>query len=95
METKKACNVVKKHIDEWDAMNLLAGGAPLDEYDIETKQIVEALPEIKHFSELAEKIKEIFDNMFDEEHNNDDCLHVAHCIWMELRREEDSVFFSE
>ncbi|MCA1030335.1 YugE family protein [Bacillus timonensis] len=93
MKKNIAFDIVAKHINKWDAWGLLSGGAPLDEYDIETQRIVNALPLIKSQMSLANTIKEVFDKAFGEEHNLENCIKVAENIWDELMSEEDSTFF--
>lgn len=79
-----ANKVVKKHINRWDPISLLAGGAPSDEYDSEIKHVVDAVLNSNDQIAVAEAIKNIFDRMFDTNLQFDDCLHVAKNIWEEL-----------
>lgn len=94
MKKNIAFDIVAKHINKWDSWGLLAGGAPLDEYDIETQRIVNSLPLIKNQMNLAHTIKEVFDKAFGEEHDLENCFNVAKDIWDELMREEDTTFFN-
>jgi len=59
---------IENIINEWDPLDLFPL-APLDEYSIEIKKIVNYLENIKEYSvgELAEKIHEIFTEMFGQE----------------------------
>lgn len=94
MKHKRAFNIVRKHINNWDTLGLLAGGAPLDEYDIETTSVVNALPKVKNQIDLANIIKNAFDKAFDVEHRVEDCMRVSEVIWEELMKEKDITFFN-
>ncbi|GAK13794.1 DUF1871 family protein [Geomicrobium sp. JCM 19039] len=74
---------VKKIIDEWDPQLLLLGGAPLDEYDVEIKQIIVQLEKTSDANHLANRIKQIFDESFSDDHDWNACVRVAHIIWQE------------
>ncbi|WP_313431937.1 DUF1871 family protein [Siminovitchia terrae] len=77
-------NVVEKHINYWDPMELLSLGAPDDEYEVEIQRIADALPQIRAESDLALKIKEVFDHAFDGDFNYAKCLYIAQVIWRDF-----------
>lgn len=79
-----ANQVVTKHINGWDPIQLLYLGAPGDEYETEIEQIVDAVLDSKDEIEIAEAIKDIFDRMFDIDIPFDACYPVAKRIWKEL-----------
>lgn len=56
--------IIKIIIDEWDPIGLLAIHSPLDEYDIETKEIANYLKENYQLEELSTKIFNIFTESF-------------------------------
>ncbi len=82
--------VVKYVLDEWDPLNLLALGAPLDEYDYELDIILfrfSFLNEISSF-EIAKIIHETFTYAFDESifaYSIDDLIEHAELI-LEINR---------
>ncbi|GAK04768.1 hypothetical protein JCM19037_3212 [Geomicrobium sp. JCM 19037] len=75
---------VKKIINEWDPQLLLLGGAPLDEYEVEIKQIIDQLEKTSDANHLANRIKQILDESFSDDHDWNACVRVAHIIWQEL-----------
>lgn len=79
-------NVVEKHINQWDLMDLLSLGTPCDEYEDEIKRIASALPKIQNESDLALKIKEIFDHSFGSDFSYDKCSYIAQIIWMDFSK---------
>ncbi|MDV2581587.1 DUF1871 family protein [Alkalibacillus haloalkaliphilus] len=87
MKKNIANQIVEKNINAWDPMGLIAGGAPLDEFSVESKRIVEELPHIDSSSELAVKIKKVFDKAFDEDFNYEACLNISQKIWEDFLEE--------
>lgn len=79
-------DVVEKHVNQWDLMDLLSLGAPDDEYEDEIKRIASSLPQIQNESDLASKIKEIFDHSFGSDFSYDKCSYIAQIIWMDFSR---------
>ncbi|MDO5149788.1 MAG: hypothetical protein ACI4KB_10665 [Oscillospiraceae bacterium] len=53
-------SIVKKYIDEYDFDDLLAIGAPNDEYDLETKRISQRINIKSSILEIAETISDVF-----------------------------------
>lgn len=74
-------DIVTKHINKWDPMGLLAHGAPDDEYESEIEEIVDVLLDSKDEIEVALDIKSVFDRMFGNKINFDECLVIAKQIW--------------
>ena len=76
--------VIKKHIDRMDYYNLLATGAPSDEFDFESEEICARVKCEHSVLEIAEIIASVFNKHFDK---NDDAtvfLPVAEQITSEL-----------
>lgn len=65
MSEKEKFLMIKSLIDQMDYYGLLAGGAPSDEFDIESK-IISARVHFDHsVQEIAEIIAEVFRDAFD------------------------------
>ena len=60
-------DIVKRHIDEMDYYGLLAGGAPADEFDIESRAISEKIHIEQSVVEIAEIIAKVFNAQFNEQ----------------------------
>ena len=56
--------LVKKYIDQMDYDGLLAGGAPSDEFDLESKQISASIRHEHSVPEIAEIIASVFNQYF-------------------------------
>lgn len=54
-------------VNEIDPMQLIAGGAPTDEYNIEIQQIINEIKKVKSEEELKKSIFKIFRKYFEEE----------------------------
>ena len=76
--------VVKKHIDKMDYYQLLAGGAPNDEFDGESKKISARIRTEQTVQEIAKIIAEVFNSSFDEHDDIAVFLRVAEQIKKEL-----------
>jgi hypothetical protein len=72
---------VKKIIDEWDPIDLLNMGCPVDEYDPEIREIVQLLRNINSVDELAIEINKVFIKWFGEDLTIEKCYPVALKIW--------------
>ena len=59
-------DIVKRHIDKMDYYGLLAGGAPADEFDIESRAISEKIHTEQSAVEIAEVVAKVFNSQFDE-----------------------------
>ncbi len=53
-------SIVKKYIDEYDFDDLLAIGAPQDEYDLESTRICQRININSSVEEIAETISDVF-----------------------------------
>lgn len=53
-------NIVKKYIDEYDFDDLLAIGAPQDEYNLESTRISQRINVNSSVEEIAETISDVF-----------------------------------
>lgn len=79
--------VVKKAIDERDPIRLLAF-APDDEYDSESRDIVENLSSSMSMEEIAELIAKIFAESFNRvDITTNRCIIVANKIYKSIHRE--------
>ena len=79
--------IVKKYIDRMDYCALLAGGAPADEFDIESKEISENICYVQSAVEIAYIIAAVFHKYFDKEVNIKSLLPVAVQIKSELENQ--------
>jgi hypothetical protein len=79
--------VVKKIINEWDPLNLLALDCPDDEYESEIQLIVSATLNENNTEKLAEKINEILYKSFEEDFKkSNDCFQTADKILTTLNK---------
>ena len=76
--------VVKKYIDQMDYYDLLASGAPSDEFDIESKEISSRVRYDHSVQDIAEIIASVFNEYFDEHDDATVFLVVAEQIEKEL-----------
>ncbi len=84
MKDKEIFRIVKKHIDQMDYYALLAGGAPKNEFDGESKKItMQISPEMSSF-EIANIITKIFNDSFSEHDDATVFLSVAEQIKKDL-----------
>ena len=76
--------VIKKYIDQMDYYDLLASGAPSDEFDIESKEISSRVRYDHSVQDIAEIIASVFNEYFDEHDDATVFLVVAGQIEKEL-----------
>ena len=76
--------IVKKYIDEMDYYDLLASGAPSDEFDIESKEISARIRYDHSIQEIAAIIAVVFNEYFGEHDDATVFLTVAEQIKNEL-----------
>lgn len=77
--------VVKKYVDECDAFSLLAGGAPRDEYDVESIRIAECISKEDTSKWIAAVIAGVMSASFDEDVLPGLLIEAAEKIRYELR----------
>ena len=77
-------SVVKKYIDEYDYIDLLALGAPNDEYDIESNIISTLITGESSVEEIADVITSVMNAYFDEHDNVEKYMEIAEKIKKEL-----------
>ena len=77
-------HIVKKHIDKMDYYDLLAGGAPADEFDIESRAISENIHVEQSVVEIADIIAKVFNYQFNEQDDVSAFLPVAEEIKKDL-----------
>ena len=83
-----SCNdvflIVKKYVDRMDYYALLAGGAPNDEFDGESRKISARIHAEQSVQEIANTIAEVFNAAFDGHDNPTVFLSIAEQIKNEL-----------
>ena len=79
-------HIVKKYIDQMDYYGLLAGGAPFDEFDIESKKISKIIRYDHSVQEIANIMASVFNEQFGEHDNASAFLSVAQQIKNELTK---------
>ena len=79
-------HIVKKYIDQRDYYGLLAGGAPFDEFDIESKKISKIIRYDHSVQEIANIMASVFNEQFGEHDNASAFLSVAQQIKNELTK---------
>lgn len=77
----KIFEIVKKHIDEYDYMELLSScGCPKDEFDIESEHISRLINPESDTGEIAEIIAKTFEKYFGNPENPKKFLEIAEKI---------------
>jgi valyl-tRNA synthetase len=70
--------IVKKVIDEWDVYSLLSGGAPKNEFDVESKDISNKISIESSVQDIANIISRFFTDAFENEHFTvENCFEAA------------------
>ncbi len=77
-------HIIKKYIDQMDYYDLLASGAPADEFDVESKEINARVRCGHSVREIAEIIASVFYKYFDERVASTSFLSVAEQIKNEI-----------
>ncbi len=72
--------IIKKHIDRMDYYGLLAGGAPWDEFDAESKEICNKISFHHSAQEIAEIIASVFNYAFEGNDASEKFLPIAESI---------------
>lgn len=78
MDTK--FKIVKKYIDEMDYFALLAGGAPENEFDMESAEISRQIYAKNDVEEIAKVIAQVFEKNFGEHEDAQRFLLIAEKI---------------
>ena len=73
-------NAVKKHVDQLDCCELLSGGAPKDEYDLESREISVRISPEQSAEAIADIIASVFNSSFDMRKPSSDFLVISECI---------------
>ena len=73
-------HIIKKYVDQMDYYDLLASGAPSDEFDIESKEICARVRCEHSVCEIAEIMALVFNEYFDEHSDSSVFLAVAELI---------------
>ena len=66
-EDAKALEIVRNIVHEWDPYQLLASGAPIEEFDSELKALVSQLPSIHSAADAAHALSRVFSSAFQAE----------------------------
>lgn len=79
--------IVGRMVRAWDPYNLIAEGAPMDEFDDEIAQVVAHIPRCLEIDDLAKVISAVFSDAFERDgFTPANCFRPAQEIYMELRR---------
>ena len=81
---QKIYEIVKKHIDGYDYMGLLASGCPSDEFDAESGHISDSIRANSSAYEIAEVIARIFEVYFDNPEEPERFMELAKRIHQDL-----------
>lgn len=84
MNNNEIYKVVKMYIDQMDYYGLLAGGAPDNEFDIESKEISRRIGLDKSANDIAKIIADVFNFRFGEKDDAEVFLSVSEKIKIEL-----------
>jgi hypothetical protein len=86
---EKALEIVGAMIRAWDPYNLIAEGAPSDEFDGQVARITAKIPTFHGIDDIAQAISDVFSDSFGPgSFTPIDCFRPAQEIYMELRRAE-------
>ncbi|MBE5773742.1 MAG: hypothetical protein E7337_07390 [Clostridiales bacterium] len=88
MPYNRIFQIVKKYIDALDYYALLEGGAPDDEFDIESQKISVMINADSSVSEIAEVIAKVFEEYFGNKENPDVYYKLAGDIKRDLLQKE-------
>lgn len=82
----RATAIVREVIHRWDPYALIAGGAPLDEWDGEVARVVAAIPRISSPTDAAQAISKVFSaSLQPEGFDPSDCAKVGRDLLDALR----------
>ncbi|MDA0810669.1 MAG: DUF1871 family protein [Planctomycetota bacterium] len=70
----RAVSVVRAVIKRWDPYSLLAGGAPVDEFDSEIASVTAQIPRIRSSNDAVHAVSRVFSSAFDAE-----AFSIANC----------------
>lgn len=82
---KSIYRIVKTVIDELDLYGLLAGGAPADEFDNESREIANRISKHRTPHQIARVIADVFNKAFDLHAKADEFTEPASKIWTLLQ----------
>jgi hypothetical protein len=83
---KRAAEIVRSIINEWDPYSLLAEGAPDDEFEGEIASIVRQLPRIRSNNDMILAISTVFSSAFESERfRPEDCAEVGARLFDRLK----------
>lgn len=80
----KVFEIVKKYVDDIDYYKLLAGGAPDDEFDIESKKIANIISYTDSPEAIATVIADVFNKSFEDNNDSECFMETANKIYNEL-----------
>lgn len=73
-EREKIFNAVRSVIHDWDPYDLIAGGAPDDEFDSEISAVIRQLDRIRSAGDACHVISRVFSSSFEPE-----LFQIEHC----------------
>lgn len=83
---RKAFDMVRAIIHEWDPYGLLASGSPGDEFDSEIAAIVRQIPRINSEIDAALAISRVFSSSFEPEpFTPESCVRVGARLYQALK----------
>jgi uncharacterized protein DUF1871 len=81
-EREKIFDAVRSVIHEWDPYDLLAGGAPDDEFDSEVSAVIRQLDRIRSSLDASHVISRVFSSSFEpESFQVEDCRSVGERLY--------------
>jgi Domain of unknown function (DUF1871) len=84
MEYEKAIEIVRSVVNQWDPLDLLATGAPIDEFENEIAEVVREIPNIKSTIDGTNTLSWIFSSAFDENFTPEECSDVGTKLYHKL-----------
>lgn len=97
MNRIKTFELVKGIINEWDPVNLIELGAPIDEYNNEISMIASKIKEESNVNDIAEVIYNTLIEMFDKatfeniEKLKTECLSIAEILYKKIKLDKNEI----
>ena len=77
--------VIRGVIRDWDPLGLLAGGAPVDEWDGEARALLKQLPRIRSENDAAHALSRLFSSFDRKRFTPDGCAEVGRALYDSLK----------
>jgi hypothetical protein len=85
---RRAFQIVRAHVTDWDPYDLIGGGAPRFEFDQEVELIVKEIPRIRSADDLTAVVSAVFCDAFGENtFPPSECRAMAAKLFVEIERE--------